>query len=390
MKLCSDTILFSPAPGYWVAYNVRCRTALGFDANGMVVLGKVGQPEEEMLRSNLGEEVLSVWEINRFSNADGLLADPTRVIQDVVAWPPPKLVEYQKFIELLIRLSIITEDEEKYLARFQSKTSMIDYSNFGNFHQQLGQHLMLEARLNPASWWVDQKFSIPGKEIRDNLYSAIQDNFLKNYLKEIIEPDMRVLDLGCGPGYFSNMMSSYGANVIGVDPSESYLAIARENAVGNIRFEKANIGIEGGLNFLIDEKFDLIFMSDALLFYFVPETPNQEANICSLFSDVRRLLKDGGKFVSVEPHYLFWLAPWFGSPQRPFTIFSEYNDPPGMRVTPTLSHLISTFCDNGFYIAGMKEMYPNETFSEKDKRAYEFGRRFPLWQLYELTKKPGQ
>lgn len=387
MKLCSDTILFSPGADRWVAYNVRGRTAVGIDADGLAVLGEIGGSDEKQFESHFGDRNLSVWKIDRFSNVDGLLADPTRIVQDVAAWPDPECLDLREFLKRLANLSIVIEDEKEYAARFQPKTSLLDYSHFGNFHQQLGQHLMVEARQNPADWWVKQKFAVPGKEIRDNLYSAVQDNFLRSYFADKIKPNMRVLDLGCGPGYFSNMMAQCGADVVGVDPSESYLAIAKTNTGGRVQFEKADIGKEGALKFLPDNEFDLIFMSDALLFYFVPESPTQEADVRWLFSDVRRLLKNEGQFVSVEPHYLFWLAPWLGSAERPFTVFAEYNDPPGMRVTPTLSRLMATFCENGFCIAGMKELFPADWFADNDPRAYAFGRRFPLWQLYELIKR---
>lgn len=387
MKICSDTILFSPGESLWVAYNVRSRTAVGLNADGIAVLGKVGVCIERELDSHFGVDKIPVWNISCFSNINGLLADPTRFVRDVAMWPAPVYLDLREFINHLVNLLIIVIDEDEYLSRFQSKTSLLDYSHFGNFHQQLGQQLMLEARQNPAEWWVKQKFSVPGKMIQDNLYGAVQNNFLVPYFSHKIRPNMRVLDLGCGPGYFSNMIAQCGAYVVGVDPSEMYLEIAKENAGVNTRFERAEVGQEGALSFLADEEFDIIFMSDALLFYFVPESPMQKADPHWLFSDIRRLLKNDGQFISVEPHYLFWLAPWLGSEDRPFTVLAEYNDKPGMRVTPTLSNFMGGLCENGFCIAGMKEMYPADWLATTDKRAHTFGRRFPLWQLYEFIKR---
>ena len=138
---------------------------------------------------------------------------------------------------------------------------------------------MLQWRRDPVDWRVEQKFSDPGKVIRDDLYGAGQNHFLETYLPQVITPGLRVLDLGSGLGYFSNRMASLGADVLGLDPSERYLSIARANAQPSARFEITGVGQPGALDGLADEQFDLVFMSDALLFYFVLESPTQAANL---------------------------------------------------------------------------------------------------------------
>ncbi len=40
----------------------------------------------------------------------------------------------------------------------------------------------------------------------------------------------RVLDAGCGNGYFSRMLAGRGAEVTGVEPAESLISFAREKA----------------------------------------------------------------------------------------------------------------------------------------------------------------
>jgi SAM-dependent methyltransferase len=363
---------------------VRSRTAVGLDARGLAFLDAATRGEAETALPD--GETIALWSIGFFSNRDGLLADPTRLIQDPAEWPEPLALDRAKLLKRLDDACILIPDDDAYAARFQAKTSLLDYRHFGHFHQQLGQSLMLQWRRDPVDWWVEQKFAEPGKTIRNNLYGAVQDHFLKTYLPQAIAPGMRVLDLGCGPGYFSNRMAELGAEVLGLDPSERYLSIARANARPNARFEIAGVGQPGSLDGLADESFDLVFMSDALLFYFVAESPTQAANLDILLSDIRRILAPAGRFISVEPHYLFWLAPWLGGEKQPFTVFAEYDDPPGMRVTPTLSRLIRAFCKGGFGITDMAEMPPAPEYEKVDPRAYAFAKRFPLWQLYELRK----
>jgi hypothetical protein len=126
-------------------------------------------------------------------------------------------------------------------------------------------------------------------------------------------------------------------------------------------------------------------MSDALLFYFVPESPEQQGNIDILLHDVRRILKANGTFICVDPNYLFWLAPWLGEEQYPFTIFSEYTHKT-FGVTPSLSTYVQAFGRRGFALVDMQEFQPDPAFESVDRRAYFFAREYPLWQLCEWKK----
>lgn len=50
-------------------------------------------------------------------------------------------------------------------------------------------------------------------------------------LERRIPPGSRVLEVAAGPGYLSIELARAGANVVGIDISESFVAIARRNAV---------------------------------------------------------------------------------------------------------------------------------------------------------------
>ena len=74
-----------------------------------------------------------------------------------------------------------------------------------------------------------------------------------------VEPDMDVLDLGCGDGTTALPAAQSGANVLGVDIAENLVAAgnARAKAAGlsNLRFQQ---GDASDLQGLTDESFDLV------------------------------------------------------------------------------------------------------------------------------------
>ncbi|HEX2836865.1 MAG TPA: class I SAM-dependent methyltransferase [Phycisphaerales bacterium] len=59
---------------------------------------------------------------------------------------------------------------------------------------------------------------------------------------QFLEPlaGKRVLDVGCGNGFWASRLKAAGADVIGVDPSEQGIAIARKNHPA-IRFEQVHV-----------------------------------------------------------------------------------------------------------------------------------------------------
>ncbi len=75
-----------------------------------------------------------------------------------------------------------------------------------------------------------------------------------------LSPSARVMDLGCGPGFIANAIAPFAHQVIGIDPNESMLAAAREEAssagVSNVTYK---LGSSFDLAF-IDGPFQLVTM----------------------------------------------------------------------------------------------------------------------------------
>src|SRR5690349_19988173 len=62
------------------------------------------------------------------------------------------------------------------------------------------------------------------------------------FLTDVLElrPGMRVLDVGCGPGRHAHALAAAGIEVVGVDFSHTFIALARRTAAGNASFVRGD------------------------------------------------------------------------------------------------------------------------------------------------------
>lgn len=377
-----DIILQNWKNGKWVIYNVFSKNSIGVKTDSLEIISAInnGTKISKILKYYKSKK-FEVWNTERFSNFDGLLADPTRIIKEYEKWPEVENLGILEFISILKKKNIIIDNYKKYLEKFGTKKSLLDYEHFGNFHQQLGQKILIEKKNNPDDWWISQKFENNIINIKNNLYKSIQESFLEKFFKATLSKNKTILDLGCGVGYYSKLMSKTKCKVIGVDPNKKFINIAKKNSK-NIEFHISEIGNTNSLDWLEENSFDFVFMSDALLFYFISPDPKKKYEIQNLLASIRRVLKKNGKFFSLEPHGVFFLKPWLGEKENPFTIITEYNKK-NYDITPNLSQLINSFIRGGFILRDFKELYTDEGKIE-DKVAEFFAKEFPLWWFFEL------
>ena len=113
--------------------------------------------------------------------------------------------------------------------------------------------------------------------------------------------DMRLLELGCGPGFYSCRLAKHfnELSVLGVDRCESQLCRARERAqmqgLDNCRFDHVNVhAIACG-----DGEFDVVLASR--LFTVLRQQQR-------VVAEIYRVLKPGGRCFIAEPRYAFWAS----------------------------------------------------------------------------------
>lgn len=116
-------------------------------------------------------------------------------------------------------------------------------------------------------------------------------------LKPYIKPGMVVLDLGCGPGFFTIEMAKLlngQGKVIAADLQEGMLEIIRQKIHETELEQRIILHKCQSETIGITEKVDFI-----LAFYMVHEVPNQD----KLFQELKSILKPEGKIFIVEPNF---------------------------------------------------------------------------------------
>jgi SAM-dependent methyltransferase len=102
---------------------------------------------------------------------------------------------------------------------------------------------------------------------------------------------MRVLELGCGTGYFTRELARSGADIVAIDVSPELLEIARANCSGrNVRYEIQNAS---ALSYP-DAVFDSVVGSSVL----------HHLEIEEALREIHRVLKVGGTIYFTEPNML--------------------------------------------------------------------------------------
>ena len=142
-----------------------------------------------------------------------------------------------------------------------------------------------------ATWWDDRIGD--GNTFQDELIEPTQERLLGVTSGEV------VLDVACGAGRFTRRLAASGAQVVGFDFSERFIARAREKTppdMTNVEYHVIDATDFDAMLVLGERRFDAAVATMALM---------DVATLDPLMHALARLLKPGGRFVFSVMHPCF-------------------------------------------------------------------------------------
>lgn len=140
---------------------------------------------------------------------------------------------------------------------------------------------MLENHLSQEHDWASRRFDVIDRQVQ--------------WLASQLPASARILDLGCGPGFYTYRLAQLGHQCVGVDFSPASIAYAKQQA------QQAQLAIEYLLSDVrslkVSGQFDLIMMTFGELNVF-PQTDAEH-----ILHNAAKLLKPGG-ILLLETHTL--------------------------------------------------------------------------------------
>lgn len=146
---------------------------------------------------------------------------------------------------------------------------------------------------NMSHYWT-QAAENYGKIIDDELNSFRPEVWKAIILGEVATPNqLKILDVGTGPGFFSIILSQAGHEVTGIDCSEGMLEIAKKNAKKHGVWPVLKMMDSHALNFK-DNSFDLILSRNVTWTL---------KNPTAVYESWHRILKPGGKLLIFDANW---------------------------------------------------------------------------------------
>lgn len=194
----------------------------------------------------------------------------------------------------------------------------------------------------------------------------------------------RVLDAGCGPGAYAQILVRRGAKVVGVDISPKMLRLARARVGDKVEFHHADL--TKPMTFLKESSFDIV-ISPLVIPYI--------RALAHLFKEFYRVLKNPGVLVFSDGHpfgdYLlfkkkrksknYFKTELVGLTWRGFGIRVYI---PGYR--RPINALLNPLVAAGFKLDRIVEPLPTEEFKKADPKNYRRLMRMPAFICIRARK----
>ena len=235
----------------------------------------------------------------------------------------------------------------------------------------------------------DRPISFDAYETLAESYASVVDTKPHNALYErpatlSLLPDVsgkRVLDAGCGPGMYSEILVDRGAEVLGIDASPNMIELARKRLGGRAEFRL--VDLSRPLDFLEGGSFDVVI--SPLVIDYVEDWD-------ALFREYHRVLRPGGYFVFSIHHPFFEYIYYKVDNYFEKAIVSvRWKGFPGVEVDMCsyrrpLQDVLNPLAAAGFRLERLLEPLPAPEFEKVDPKHYEELSKFPAFLCVSATK----
>lgn len=246
--------------------------------------------------------------------------------------------------------------------------------------------------------WFEKKFYANLSDIRTEnhgYYKHYVHNFVTHFFSEEKIVGKKILDFGCGPGFYSAIFAQRGANVIGIDLNQFLIEKANEHkdrlGLRNVDFVQADLLTYS--SHWNNKEFDYIIAIDTVVSFDYNKEKHSHERVSNAFSCISRILKDNGRFFIIESH------PFFGKiiqeiksdTEEDFCIrSSDYKIEYKLKGDPhhwfTLDEMTRATSENGLAILRIYEPDPSIDLKHLNAKVYSFRLKYPGMIVYEICK----
>jgi SAM-dependent methyltransferase len=246
--------------------------------------------------------------------------------------------------------------------------------------------------------WFKMKFYDDVSDIKPEsraYYKYCVENFVTQFFTKEKVAGKRILDFGCGPGYFSTILAKLGAYVTGIDRSAFLIdkanVLKQKLELKNVDFIQGDL-FDFGAN-VNPEEFDYIIAIDTIVSFDYTRQKHNHEDFSRALSRIKRILKDQGRFFIIEAH------PFFGQLAKGIESSSEghfHGRLPNYKIeyksknNPhhwfTLDEMTSALSENCLAICRIYEPDPSDELKKENSQLFNFFLKYPHMIVYEIRK----